>query len=313
MINYFVLSKKPKHFKRMTGITPEEFAVVLDKFRSAWDEYQREERAKRDDWQRKAGGGNTPRLKTLEDKLLFILVYVRMYPLWFLQGMLFGISESNSCIWGHRLLPILDKALGYAHVKPKRTRGRGLDELIREFPELKELGFLGDGVERPKRRPKDKGKQKSTYSGKKKRHTKKNLVITRPDTNEILYLGETQDGKMHDKTMIDQEELAIHHCRDPVPLGVDLGFLGLKVPGAKIIIPTKKPKGAELSSVQRSQNKSFSSIRIRVEHAIGGVKRNHSVSDIYRNIKDETDDLFMSVACGLHNLRVANRYIQTPN
>lgn len=51
--------------------------------------------------------------------------------------------------------------------------------------------------------------------------------------------------------------------------------------------------------------------RIRVEHAIAGMKRNRSVEDIYRNIKEGTDDLFMSVACGLHNLRVAYRYQKT--
>ncbi|MBU1922639.1 transposase [Patescibacteria group bacterium] len=311
MIRYSVLSTKPKHFKRLTGLTLPEFAQVLDKFRSAYDLYKREERAKRSDWERKAGGGNTPKLKSLEDKLLFILVYVRMYPLWFIQGLLFDMAASNSCIWGNRLLPVLNNALGFAHVLPKRTRGRGLDELMREFPELKELGLLTDGVERPRRRPKDKDKQTSTYSGKKKRHTRKNVVITRPDTNEVLYLGETQDGKMHDKVMLDKEELAIHHCRegDKINLGADLGFLGLEIPGTKVIMPTKKPQGGELSDTQKGQNTTFSSIRIRVEHAIAGVKRNHSVADTYRNIKTNTDDLLMSIACGLHNLRVANRYL----
>lgn len=261
--------------------------------------------------QEKLGGGNTPKLRFLEDKLLFILVYVRMYPLWFIQGLLFDMAASNSCIWGNRLLPVLNEALGSAHVLPKRTRGRGLDELLIEFPELKELGLLTDGVERPRRRPKNKDKQTSTYSGKKKRHTRKNVVITRSDTNEVLYLGETQDGKMHDKAMIDAEQLAIHHCRegDEVNLGADLGFLGLEIPGTKVIMPTKKPRGSELSDTQKGQNTAFSKIRIRVEHALAGVKRNRSVADTYRNIKANTDDLLMSVACGLHNLRVANRYV----
>jgi hypothetical protein len=311
MIRYSVLSTKPKYFERLTGLTLGEFAKVLDKFRSAYDRYKRDERAKRSNWERKAGGGNTPKLRFLEDKLLFILVYVRMYPLWFIQGLLFDMAASNSCIWGNRLLPVLNDALGMVHVLPKRTRGRGLDELLLEFPELKELGLLGDGVERPKRRPKNKEKQTSTYSGKKKRHTRKNVVITRPDTNEILYLGKTQDGKMHDKAMIDEENLAIHHCRegDEVVMGVDLGFLGLEIPGTRLVIPTKKPKGKELSDTQKGQNTTFSRIRIRVEHAIAGVKRNHSVADTCRNILDNTDDLLMSVACGLHNLRVTNRCV----
>lgn len=122
---------------------------------------------------RKFGGGRHATLVSLEDKLLFILIYVRMYPLLFMQGLMFGIEEGNTCIWVHRLLPLLDKALGFTHKRPdRRKRGRNLEELLRDFPELKKLGILGDGVERPTRRPKDYERQKKQYSGKKKRHTR---------------------------------------------------------------------------------------------------------------------------------------------
>lgn len=308
MLTYQTLVKHPKHFRRLTGITPEEFNEVYDKFVTCWKGYI-DPIAKAPGRKREYGGGRHAKLETLQDKLLFILVYVRMYPLLFLQGILFGIEEGNTCIWVHRLLPLLDNALGFAHKRPdRRKRGRNLTELLRDFPELKELGILGDGVERPVRKPKNSDKQKSIYSGKKKRHTRKNIILTNPETTEVLFLGETQDGTMHDKKAADEEKLKTDI---PVKLGVDLGFEGLEIQNIHIVLPRKKPKGKELTELEKGQNTAFSRRRVKVEHAISGIKRNRSVQDIYRNIKEGTDDLFMSVACGLHNLRVAYRYHPT--
>jgi hypothetical protein len=50
-----------------------------------------------------------------------------------------------------------------------------------------------------------------------------------------------------------------------------------------------------------------SRVRVRVEHALAGVKRSRSVKDVLRNTKENFSDLAMEVACGLHNLRVAQR------
>src|SRR5437588_8166824 len=65
-------------------------------------------------------------------------------------------------------------------VRPKRAKGRSLEEIIEECPELKEWGVRTFGTERPIRRPKDEEKQKTAYSGKKKRHTNKHVTITHP-------------------------------------------------------------------------------------------------------------------------------------
>jgi hypothetical protein len=51
----------------------------------------------------------------------------------------------------------------------------------------------------------------------------------------------------------------------------------------------------------------LSRIRVRVEHAIAGVKRSRIVKDICRNTKDNLSDMAMEIACGLHNLRVDHR------
>jgi hypothetical protein len=304
MITYEVWSKRPNHFRRLTGLTLEEFDELLDKFQSSYRFFiQREFLSK--ERKRAYGGGRHTRLHSLEDKLLFILVYVRIYPLEFMQGAMFNMAESRSCEWIHRLLPILDEAMDFAHVKPKRGRGRNLEEILRDFPEIAELGIFADGTERFIRRPKSKDKQKSRYSGKKKRHSVKNIVITHPRNNAILFLGKTQDGKVQDKRCMEDEKIK---CRDPIKMLTDLGLLGLKIPNIQVVMPKRKPRGGALTDNEKAINSILSSIRVKIEHAIAGVKRNRSVLDTCRNIKEETPDLLMSIACGLHNLRVAHRY-----
>ena len=44
-------------------------------------------------------------------------------------------------------------------------------------------------------------------------------------------------------------------------------------------------------------------MRVRVEHAIGGIKRARCVKDTLRNTRAECSDSFMEAATGLHNLR----------
>jgi hypothetical protein len=184
-LSYAILSKRPALLHRLTGLTLPEFERVLDKFSSQYHilvvQPQLEKERKR-----KAGAGHPSMIPAITDKLLFILMYTRIYPLLIIHGMFFGLSESRTCTLVKILLPVLDAALGSAHVRPKRAKGRSLEEIIAEFPELIELGVLADGVERPVQRPKDKDKQTDQYSGKKKRHTKKNVTIVHPKSQFIL-------------------------------------------------------------------------------------------------------------------------------
>lgn len=299
-MTFLKIATRPKHFHRLTGLTIDEFNIILDKFRSSWQEFVNHEFLSKKR-QRKYGGGRHAKLFTLEDKLFFILVYVRMYPILFLQGSMFGIEESRACDWVQRLLPLLDKAMGYTHKRPKRGAGRNLEEILAEFPELKEYGITLDGTERPVRRPKNKLKQKDCYSGKKKRHTKKNIMIVNLTDTKVLFLSKTQGGRMHDKKCTDKEDI---HCHSPnITCLTDTGLLGYHAGTLKILMPKKNTKLHKLSDSLKAQNKAISSVRVIAEHAIAGVKRSRCVLDTYRNIKENTNDLLMSVACSLHNLR----------
>src|SRR5205809_8084633 len=97
--------------------------------------------------------------------------------------------------------------MGKIHVRPKRATGHSLEEIIEEFLELKELGVLTDGTERPIRRPKDDEQQKAHYSGKKKRHTNKHVTITHPKTQCTLAVSEEAPGTKHEKKIMGEAHL----------------------------------------------------------------------------------------------------------
>jgi len=48
-------------------------------------------------------------------------------------------------------------------------------------------------------------------------------------------------------------------------------------------MPKKKPRGKELTDEEKAKNKVISSIRVRIEHVIGGIKRMRITTDKFRN------------------------------
>ncbi len=286
-------------FRALTGMNRKDFTKLLRAFSRAYEDQERrhKQRSKR---QRKPGAGGKPALDSMENRLLFVLVYFNVYPTQDFQGLLFGMTQPWAHKWIHRLTPVLREALGYEKQLPLR-RTASIEELEQLCPELE---FLLDGTERPVQRPGREPAQREHYSGKKKRHTVKNTIVSRRKTKKVLVLGSTQPGKVHDKRMVDDEPV-------PFPKGSrawqDSGYQGHTPPGVEICQPIKKPRKAELSSVDKEHNQAISRIRIGVEHTIGGVKTSNIVHDIYRNRKVGFEDTVMEIACGLHNHRVDGR------
>jgi DDE superfamily endonuclease len=87
----------------------------------------------------------------------------------------------------------------------------------------------------------------------------------------------------------------------------DKGFQGFLLNGITIIQPKKKPCGGELTPPEKATNRRISSISMRIEHAIGGVKRYRIVQDKIRLFKDGIRDAIMETCCGLHNFRLQYR------
>jgi hypothetical protein len=69
----------------------------------------------------------------------------------------------------------------------------------------------------------------------------------------------------------------------------------------------KKPRGKELTPGDKRHNRALSRIRVKVEHALAGVKRARCVKDVLRNTHPDCSDRFIELATGLHNLRRAHR------
>ena len=59
----------------------------------------------------------------------------------------------------------------------------------------------------------------------------------------------------------------------------DLGFLSFTLPEVEILMPTKKPRGGELSREQDLANQALHQRRLRIEHVNSSVKRCRIVKD----------------------------------
>jgi DDE superfamily endonuclease len=220
-----------------------------------------------------------------------------MYPVPMAQGFFFGMGHPQTNEWIHRLSPILKQALGDELQLPEREP-KAIEQVLAECSGLE---FIIDGTERPLRRPKDKQCQPQHYSGKKKRHTRKNNILTDKRTRKIKTLSPTVEGKRHAKKLVDEQNWRFPQGSK---LWKDTGFQGYAPAGVQTFQPTKKPKGRTLSPQERLTNAAIAQDRIGVEHSLAGVKVFRVVRDIFRNPRPDFDDLVMEIACGLHNFRL---------
>ena len=94
----------------------------------------------------------------------------------------------------------------------------------------------------------------------------------------------------------------------PLPAGSrllqDLGFLAFTLPNVEILMPTKKPRGEELTREQQRAHQALHHRRLRIEHVNSSVKRCRIVKDRIRLWKEGVRDLVMAICCALHNFRV---------
>ncbi len=120
MLTYETLKKKPKELVALTGLARREFEELLPLFAKALTAAEEAVKPKAKKRRRAAGAGRKPGLRTVADKLLFVLVYTKTYPLQVVQGQLFGMSQSSANEWIQFLLPVLADALDALGVMPER-------------------------------------------------------------------------------------------------------------------------------------------------------------------------------------------------
>src|SRR5881409_4478976 len=121
-LRFIALQARPLEFLDFTSVTLDEFQQLVPPFEAAFQ-------ARMTAW-RLDGKPRTARrftvyencpLRTPEDRLLFILVYLKTYSLQVVQGRLFGMGQSKAHQWIHVLLVVLQATLRTLGDAPSRS------------------------------------------------------------------------------------------------------------------------------------------------------------------------------------------------
>src|SRR5215475_11810123 len=238
MLIYNELKNKPRAFLAATGLKLAEFEQLLPAFQTAYEQkYPPHLTQAGKTRQRQIGGGATGALPKIADKLFFILVYQKTNPLQTMHGLQFGVSQPQANAWMHRLLPVLPQALRDLGEAPERdARHVATSELARAGG----ADLTIDGSERRRQRSQEHANQKDHYSGKKKAHTDKHILLVNKNTQKVVYLRPTVAGTTHDKKATDDVQIAYPHN---ATLDKDTGFQGYEPAGTQTRQPKKNPKG----------------------------------------------------------------------
>lgn len=282
--------------KAVFGMTRQEIEDLLPVFSQCLVAYRHKLKPNRE---RKIGGGRRGDLPEDIDKLLYILMYLKVYPTYDVLSVLANHQRSKCGDSVLLLLPVLEMALGRKLVLPKR-KASSLEEVFSRCPGLKDI-FI-DGTERRAQRPRNKKRGNKLYSGKKKTITKKTVIVN-DEKKRIIFMTKSKSGRRHDKRLVDKAGI-IQVIPERISIWTDTGFQGIQKNHANTIFPDKASKNKPLTLEQKNNNRIVSGLRVVSEHTIAGFKRFKAVSDVYRNKKAKMDDLMNIICAGLWNFHL---------
>lgn len=331
------LQKKPALFLSTTGMQLDRFESLMPEFEKAYLELEAQRKScvvKTGEQRQRQPGGGAQFSTELQERLLMLLLYYRMYLTQELMTLLFEVENKATISRAigqvrpvfESVLPVPERArktvMALAEKETQRRRGRinNVEDFLQHYPEL---SILIDGTEQPKQRPQDKKKRKSDYSGKKRRHTLKQ-IITATAKGIILDQSPSVGGRCHDfrafKAHVAEDWLGgagvegsamfeqLQSLR--VVATTDSGFTGidkLSLPITTRVVERAR-RNHPLSPEQKVLNRVRSRERIKVEHTIGHRKKYRIASAVYRNA-DENYDEAMNIVGGLVNLRAYDRIV----
>ena len=121
-VRFTDLQSRPMEFLDFTSLTLDEFQQLVLPFETAFQTHMAVWRmdGKPRTARRFTVYKNCP-LPTPEDRLLFILVYLKTYALQVVHGRLFGMVQGKANQWIHVLLPVLLAALRALGDAPARS------------------------------------------------------------------------------------------------------------------------------------------------------------------------------------------------
>lgn len=295
------LLRKPYLFRRIVTLSTKEFEMLSNKLEPEWKQREYERLSARNNRKNKIGQGRKYELGSFSSLLLATCFYLRTSIGYELLSLIFDVDQSTLKRVVARVTPLLtDRFIPKTEITKGKRRTNNLDELLDEFPELKDVIF--DGAELTSKRPKKR--QKQSYSGKKKRHTKKTVIALDKRTNIIVGVSPPKKGKIHDKKQLEQT-----NWDNKLPIGInrygDSGYQGM--PEETWVTPYKKPRTKELAKKQKQYNKKLAKQRIFVEHSIRGMK-------IFRRIGDtltiKSDEFLFNVLLASANLYNFKRLVR---
>lgn len=315
MLTVKKLRRKPKHFHNFTGLTLKQFDELLLALEPRYEQAE-EERLFNPERLRARGAGHKFNLQ-LPERLLMSLMYFRLYVTQALLGYLFDLDAANVSreINGRMLgvlsevlpVPARDEPLSDLPLAASSSSGDGkrkkkigtLEELLEKHPEFKEV--LIDATEQELPKPKDKGRRKALYSGKRKRHTAKMQVLSTKKL--ILHLCRHVPGRVSDLVLL-RATGVMHRIPKGVVARVDKGYEGLEeeYPEVKVQKPKKARRGHPLTVLEKLLNRAMSALRLPVEHVIGHLKKYRLLAEIYRGRPERYDESALVIA-GLHNYK----------
>src|SRR5499433_204030 len=121
-VQFTDVQDRPTEFLDLTSLTRDEFQQLIPPFEAAFQAHMAAWRldGKPRTARRFSVYQNCP-LPTPEERLLFILAYVKTYSLQVVQGRLFGMGQSKAHQWIHVLLPLLLATLRTLGDAPARS------------------------------------------------------------------------------------------------------------------------------------------------------------------------------------------------
>ena len=138
-LRYTDLVRRPTDVLDMTSLTIDEFQALLPDFEQAFQAHMAQWRldGKPRTARRYTTYTNCP-LPTPEDRLLFILVYLKTNPLQVAHGLMFGLPQGKTNQWIHLLLPVLCQALREMDDAPSRTLSELAERLALPLEQLEQ-------------------------------------------------------------------------------------------------------------------------------------------------------------------------------
>ena len=110
-----------RQMRALTGLDLEAFCALVEPFVTSCQQEADARFSAQQPRQRRRGGGGKDLLTSPEQKLLFILYYLKVSPAFNVLAVTFGLPRSKACEHAHRLTKALERTLRTRGVLPART------------------------------------------------------------------------------------------------------------------------------------------------------------------------------------------------